>query len=501
MVTIWNEGMGDAVNEYRDVQVGVQDDVTDRVDAAMLLHAVRAAAGRTGGRVYLGGGDNGWAWAGLDRSTLVLGPSRSGKTSSLVIPNILAAPGAVVTTSTKPDVLLATAGARSRLGPALLYDPSGTIDPPPGVTRIGWSPVSSSATWDTALLTANAMVQSARGDARARSNASLDDHWTERASALLAPLLFAASCSDAPMSTVLRWVDRHHGVDALEILATSPTNESATDLLAGILSTDAREQSGIWSTASGALGAYRSHAARASTLAPYFDADAFCGATSTLYICASGRRQHALAPLVVGMLGEIRDAAYRRAAAGSARPPVLMAIDEATNIAPVPDLPTMVSEGPGQGLLTLVCLQDLSQARARWGSQAEGFVSLFGTTVVLRGIADIATLEVLSALAGEEEIPTRTVGTAQGNDGRPHPSTSISTVRRRRLAVDEIARGWPGLALALDAHNQLGWVRLSPAHTSAPWRRLVHLEPERVAERRRTLDPGRSGPSNSIMGR
>ena len=52
---------------------------------------------------------------------------------------------------------------------------------------------------------------------------------------------------------------------------------------------------------------------------------------------------------------------------GSAGPPTLLALDEVANIAPIPDLPAMVSEGAGQGLLVLACLQDLSQARVRWG--------------------------------------------------------------------------------------------------------------------------------------
>src|SRR5947209_8681409 len=39
--------------------------------------------------IYLGKGAHGWMWAGAQRSALVLGPPRSGKTSSLVIPNIL----------------------------------------------------------------------------------------------------------------------------------------------------------------------------------------------------------------------------------------------------------------------------------------------------------------------------------------------------------------------------------------------------------------------------
>src|SRR5580704_2625127 len=69
----------------------------------------------------------------------------------------------------------------------------------------------------------------------------------------------------------------------------------------------------------------------------------------------------------------------------------------------------MVSEGGSQGVVTLACLQDLSQARARWGTAADGFLSLFGTTVVLPGIGDVRTLEALSTLAGEEEVTTRSI--------------------------------------------------------------------------------------------
>ena len=60
---------------------------------------------------------------------------------------------------------------------------------------------------------------------------------------------------------------------------------------------------------------------------------------------------------------------------------MLLALDEVANIAPLPDLPAMVSEGGGQGVITLACFQDLSQARQRWPGRADGFPSLFGTTV------------------------------------------------------------------------------------------------------------------------
>jgi type IV secretory pathway TraG/TraD family ATPase VirD4 len=442
--------------------------------AERLAEAVRSASVAAGASVYLGAGAGGWAWSGPERATLLLGPSRSGKTSSLVIPNVLAAPGAVVSTSTKPDVLRATAAARAHGGWTLLYDPGGTVDPPAGVVRVGWSPINAARQWDGALAVADAMVAAAQHGGDESSHTTHDGHWNERAGSLLAPLLHAAALDGVPMEKLLHWVDRHDGSDPLSVLSARVGQDAPpTDVLAGILTTDGREQSGIWSTASGILRAYRSSGALASTEPPYFDADAFCRGAHTLYLCSSGRQQHLWAPLMVGLLSEVRDAAYRRARDGVVGAPVLLALDEAANIAPIPDLPAMVSEGAGQGLLTLASLQDLSQARRRWGRQGDAFLSLFGTTVVLPGIADVPTLQSISTLAGNEEVPTRTVGTGLGHDGRRRPSVSWSTVQRPRLPPDVVGRGSPGTALALDAANRIGWVRLTPAHATHPWRELV----------------------------
>ncbi|HVC14167.1 MAG TPA: type IV secretory system conjugative DNA transfer family protein [Acidimicrobiales bacterium] len=424
--------------------------------------------------MYLGLGARGWAWTGPERSTLVLGPSRAGKTSSLVVPNVLSAAGAVVATSTKPDVLRATASARAGLGWCLVFDPTGQVELPAGVHRVGWSPVHAARQWHSAIDVAAAMVGTARGRPIGAVGAGADGHWTERAAALLAPLLHAASLDGVPMRRVLHWVDRHDGVPALDTLVARLGDDAVpTDLLAGILSTDEREQSGIWSTASGVLAAYRSPGALASTEAPVLDPDAFCAGTHTLFVCAPAAQQQLLAPLVVAILHEVRDATYRRAARQDPRQtaPVLFALDEVANIAPLPDLPALVSEGPGQGLLTLACLQDLSQARGRWGPEADAFVSLFGATVVLGGIADIRTLEALSALGGDREVRNRSVGTADGPGGRQVSATD-GTVLRRRLPPDVIARGVEGWALCVDARNRLGWVRLVPAHEARPWRDL-----------------------------
>jgi len=445
--------------------------------------------------IYLGTSARGSAWSGREHSTLVLGPSRSGKTSAFVLPNVLTAQGAVLSTSTKADVMLHTVAVRRQMGWCLLFDPSGTVEAPDGVHRVGWSPVAAAREWDEAHAVADAMVRTARGQRFGSVTSAPDGHWIERASALLAPLLHAAALEDESMRRVLRWVDRHDGSAALEILARRCGEDAVpTDVLAGIVSTDSREQSGIWSTASGVLAAYRSESALASTEPPFLDAAAFCSGRHTLYVCAPAGRQQLLAPLVVGMIGQIRDATYRRSLSGPGRAPVLFALDEVANIAPLPDLPALVTEGPGQGLLTLACLQDLSQGRARWGPEADAFLSIFGTTAVLGGIADMPTLDAISALGGEREVVSRSVSRSQGAGG-VQASATESAALRRRLPPDVVARAAVGWALTIDARNRIGWVRMTPSHAGRHPLSLGLAPPCAVARRDLPVRHGRAGPS------
>jgi type IV secretion system protein VirD4 len=469
---------------------------------------VRAASREAGNGIYLGEGKTGgFVRATPERAVLVLGPPRSGKTTSIVIPAILSATGPVVSTSTKPDVMKLTAPARARAGECLLYDPSGSVERPAGVAPLAWSPVSACARWDESMLVAQLMnVASTSGASTAGSAGNgKGDHWHERAEALLATLLHAASLDGAQMTTVLKWVDRHQAGPALSILDASG-NELAADLLGGIATLEQRELSGIWSTASRVLGAYHSEAAMATTTGASFDADEWCKGAGTIYVCASARHQNLVSPLVVALLVEIRTASYAydkqmQTDRDMGRPlpegpglrgdsPLLLALDEVANIAPLHDLGQTVSEGGGQGVITLACLQDLSQARARWGVAAEGWLSLFGSKVMLAGIEDVKTLEAFSLLAGEEEVVTQSISTPvasqdgllttmlnrfarRGSPAPPVPTVTTSTVRRRRMPVDELSRGQEGKALVVDEHTRMGYVNLTPWWGTDPWRSVV----------------------------
>ena len=438
------------------------------------LVAVRRTGLRAGGGAYLGKTKHGARHARSERAVLVLGPPRSGKSSAVVIPALIAHSGPAVSTSTKPDVAQATMTSRSRAGRIWIFDPTATAAVDPAL-ELRWSPVASSVSWDGALLTARAMTATVGAGTTDRS------HWAHRAQALLAPLLHAAAVHGRDMRVVVEWVMRHEINEPGVLLEDDRCADLAFSSLLGVHHTEARERSSIFSAAADALQAYTSQHALNAASDPNFDPAAFAGSQDTVYIHAPAEHQAAVAPIVCGLLSEIRRATYHAHATGRpTRGRMLFALDEVANIAPLEELPQIASEGGGQGLMLVAALQDLSQARHRWGAQADGFLTLFGTKLILRGVADKDTLEAVSTMLGEYD--RRMVSRTQPNthwladmftrDPIPHATTTYATQRTARVSPGDVARIPAGQALHLDG---VGWelVTLTPAHQTDPWRALT----------------------------
>jgi type IV secretion system protein VirD4 len=431
------------------------------------LPAVLEESRRLGGGVYLGTArPGGWRLARPERAVLLLGPPRSGKTSGVIVPALLCHDGPAVSTSTKPDVLAATAAARSQLGRVWRFDPTGTTDASGMGEELRWSPVAGSWSWDGALLMARSMVTGA-GVGLGTTDAS---HWSRRAQALLAPLLHAAAVSELGIDRVHRWV-LAHDLDTPGTVLEGAGAELPAGILAGLGNTEARERSSIFSAAADALDAYSSQAALTAAVEPNFDAEEFVRSADTIYVHAPAESQQLAAPLVCGLLAEIRAATYRAHATGGLPRRVLFALDEVANIAPIGELPQIASEGGGQGLVLVAALQDLSQARARWGHAADGFLTLFGTKLILPGIADSRTLESVSIALGEYDRPTVSTTRSHTDWLGTRPTRTFSTQRQRVLSPGEIAGIPQGRAMHLDG---VTWelVGLTPGHTSEPWRTL-----------------------------
>ncbi len=387
---------------------------------------------------------------------LVLGPPRSGKTSSLVIPNLLSFDGPAVVTSTKGDVLDATVAERSKRGNVWLFDPSNTTDlkEKESVRRASWSPIEAASSLDGAVKAADICVDVALG-----ISSGADRHWSERAKALLAPLLVAANLAEAPIADVVGWIDVRSLEEPKAILSASGAFR-ALQILSSIEQSEERERSAIFSSTSGALSMYRFDGALDVGEDYTFRPDHFVRSKDTLFIVAPSSVQKVVAPLVVSLVDRIREEAFTLSRTGS-KDKVALFLDEMANIAPLPNLASILSEGASQNLCLLACLQDLSQAEARWPKLSKGMFTLFGTTVVLPGVADPDTLRTLSLLSGVKISKEATFGESKD---RRRSSLSRSTRLKESPLLEpfQLARVKQKRAIVFQPKHGLREVELAP---------------------------------------
>lgn len=85
-------------------------------------------------------------------------------------------------------------------------------------------------------------------------------------------------------------------------------------------------------------------------------------------------------------------------------PPLLLALDEIGNLAPLPSLPTLMAEGGGSGITTFAVLQSLAQARDKWSEHQAGAIwDASIVKILLGGASNSRDLQDLSTLIGERD--------------------------------------------------------------------------------------------------
>jgi type IV secretory pathway TraG/TraD family ATPase VirD4 len=85
---------------------------------------------------------------------------------------------------------------------------------------------------------------------------------------------------------------------------------------------------------------------------------------------------------------------------GRLDPPLLMALDEVTQICPVP-VPSWLADSGGKGIQIITVAHGEAQLRTRWGRDgARVIMDTSGAKIWLPGISDPAALDTASALCG-----------------------------------------------------------------------------------------------------
>ena len=351
-------------------------------------------------------------WASVEDSIMVIGPPRSGKGLHLVIPAILDAPGAVVT-STRPDNLTATMRARRRIGPVAIFDPQHLAEGLPAGLR--WSPIRGCESPQTAMIRATGL---AAGTGLSAGGVDSGGFWEGKTRAALQALLHAAAIDNRPPAELFRWtLDPTAAADAVAILTGSTRAATGwAESLEAMIDSDPRTRDSIWQGVSLALGSLadpRVLDAVSPAEGEGFDPETFIRDRGTLFLLATGSGAGASAALVAALVEDLIETARRLAARSpGARldPPMLLALDEIANLSPLPSLPTLMAEGGGSGITTMPVLQSLAQARHKWNEhQANAIWDASIVKVILGGASNSRDLQDLSALVGERDEYTDSV--------------------------------------------------------------------------------------------
>ena len=369
-------------------------------------------------------------WASVEDSILLVGPPRSGKGLHVVINAILDAPGAVVTTSTRPDNLTATLRARQRIGPVAVFDPQHLAEGLPAGLR--WSPVRGCEDPLTAMIRATGL---ASGTGLSAGGVEGGGFWEGKTRTALQALLHAAALDNRPPAELFRWtLDPTAAAEAVAILTNSSQAAAGwAESLEAMIDADPRTRDSIWQGVSLALSALadpRVLDAVTPRSGEHFDPEAFLTESGTLYLLATGAGAGASSALVAALVEDLIETARRMAArSAGARldPPVLLALDEIGNLAPLPSLPTLMAEGGGTGITTMPVLQSLAQARDKWGENAANAIwDAAIVKIILGGASNSRDLQDLSTLIGERDEYTDS--TTIGDHGTRSNQRSIRRV-------------------------------------------------------------------------
>jgi len=432
-------------------------------------------------------------WASVEDSMLLIGPPRSGKGVHIVINSILSAPGAVITTSTRPDNVTATIKARQRVGPVAVFDPQHLADGIPAGLR--WSPVRGCSDPLTAMIRASGLA-SATG--LGKGGVEGGDFWEAKTRVALQCLLHAAALDGRQPADLFRWtLDPAAAGDAVSILAAHPHAAGGwAEALQAMLESDPRTMDSIWQGVSLALSALADpRVLDAVSPGPdeVFDPETFLEQKGTLYLLATAAGANNSAPLVAALIEDVVEAARRLAARSpGARldPPLLLALDEVANLSPLPSLPTLMAEGGGSGITTMPVLQSLAQAREKWSENAASAIwDAAIVKIILGGASNSKDLQDLSTLIGERDEITDS--TTVGDHGSRSAQRSI---RRVPVMPPDVIRRFPfgtGLVLLRSAPPIVTHLRRWTERTDA--KQLTQDRAEVEAQLHHRQNPGPAG--------
>lgn len=405
---------------------------------------------------------------------IALAGPRVGKTTTLVIPAILEAPGAVVTTSNKRDTVDATRDPRAQLGQVWIFDPQSIALEQP---TWWWNPLSYVKDDVKAFKLAEHFASSARAD-----GAVQDAFFEPAGQDLLAGMLLAAALQNRPITQVFTWLSEPTNQEPVDVLRAHDYDLIAADVQ-GVIMSPEKQRGGVYGTARQMASCLKIRAIErwvaplgsnfSGDRRPQFDPDAFVRGTGTLY-SLSKEGQGSAGALVTALTAAVVEAAEEYAtgqAGGRLAVPMLVVLDEAANVCRWKNLPDLYSHYGSRGIPIMSLFQSWAQGQVVFGR--EGMRKLWSASNVklyLGGVAEAEFLRELSELVGDYDKSTASVSYNRGIRATNHQLR-----RERILDAAELSALPRGRAVMLSSGTPAALIE------TVPWMKGKHAAAVRAS--------------------
>lgn len=374
----------------------------------------------------------------------IWGP-RLGKTSTRAIPAVVGAPGAVIATSNRRDLLDCTILTRSKVGRTWVFDPQKIATD--GRPTFIYNPLRRVTDVVNAQKLAS-IFEAASSEAGAQRSS----HWDTAGRDLLAWMFLAAGSGGRPIGVIIDWLNDSRPDEPLRLL-TEAGHLGPRKAVQGILDQPEKMRGSVFGTAQRMARPLINPDLLAwiepNPSLPEFDPSTLANSRDTLY-AVSKEGEGSAGAVVAAITAECCEEAEQIASTnknGRLTVPLLACLDEAANICRWPALPAQFSHYGGRAILLMVFLQSWTQGVEAWGENGMRTMWSAATGRVYGGgVADSKFLAELSELIGDHDEQVK--GRSYGAGGT---STSWNVRKERTLSVAELANLERGRAILLSA--------------------------------------------------
>jgi type IV secretory pathway TraG/TraD family ATPase VirD4 len=410
-------------------------------------------------------------WSSFEDVCIDIAGPRTGKTTSWVVPRIYAAPGAVVATSNKRDIVDVTRERRHQTtGQRVwVFDPQGIA----GETQSWW--------WDPLSYVTNAVQAQALTtvfiDAVRNPNATTNAFFDDAAGDLVAGMLLAAAVGRLPITVLHTWLNDQTNDEPVMLLKRHGQSMMG-QTLEGTMNLVPETRSGVYGGAAQIMSFLLNEDAMnwvtPTEGVPQFQPSEFVRTSETLY-CLSQEGRGSASPVVTALTVAVTEAAVEYAKTqpgGRLVTPMLIELDEAANVCRWRELPDMYSHFGSRGICVDTVLQSWSQGSTVWGEAGiKKLWSASNVKVYGGGVSERDFLALISDLIGVHWVDSTQISTS--TQGRS-VSTSKASQQRPIATVADLqalpaGRAWvfASGATGVLAHLVPWWEHDKQTKTSA----------------------------------